>query len=73
MRKVNIWLLSGLVVALLLWLLAESLAVNLQAGRSVPLFSVYRYDPLGMAAFDQYRFIRIYLFLADFFINSFQD
>jgi hypothetical protein len=54
MRKVNIWLLSGLVVALLLWLLAESLAVNLQAGRSVPLFSVYRYDPLGMAAFDQY-------------------
>ena len=54
MRKVHLWLLCGLIVALLLWLLAESLAVNLQAGRSVPLFSVYRYDPLGMAAFYQY-------------------
>ncbi|MGC8559168.1 MAG: hypothetical protein ACP5O1_00640 [Phycisphaerae bacterium] len=54
MRKLHIWMLCGLVIALLLWLLAESLAVNLQAGRSVPLFSVYRYDPLGMAAFDQY-------------------
>lgn len=54
MRKVRVWLAVGAVVALLLWLLTESLLVNLQAGRSVALFSVYRYDPLGMAAFRQY-------------------
>ncbi len=54
MRKVQVWLAVGALVALLLWLLTESLLVNLQAGRSVPLFSVYRYDPLGMAAFRQY-------------------
>jgi len=54
MRKVRTWLAVGGVAAMLLWLLTESLTVNLQAGRSVPLFSVYRYDPLGMAALRQY-------------------
>ncbi len=54
MRKVRVWLPVGILVALLLWLLAESLLVNLQAGRSVALFSVYRFDPLGTAAFRQY-------------------
>lgn len=54
MRKLHFWLISGIIIALLGWLLAESLAVGIEAGRSVPIFSVYRYDPLGMAAFDHY-------------------
>ncbi len=54
MVKLQTWLAVGGILALLLWLLTEGLLVNLQAGRSVPRFSVYRYDPLGMAALRTY-------------------
>lgn len=54
MNKVAVWLAAGLTACFLFWLLAESLIGNLQAGRSLPVFSTYRYDPLGTAAFYHY-------------------